>query len=48
VGKVGRWALVWKMLMFLGEFDHSVDSKGRIAIPARLFQDRTWRAHARC
>ena len=29
-------ASVWKSQMFLGEFDHSVDSKGRIAIPARF------------
>src|SRR5262245_11002504 len=36
-GKVGRLA-PWcgSSQMFLGEFDHSVDSKGRIAIPARF------------
>jgi MraZ protein len=39
-GKVGRWAHVYRpdrdSLMFLGEFEHSVDGKGRIAIPARF------------
>jgi MraZ protein len=35
-GMVGKCVPTWGSALFLGEFEHSVDQKGRLAIPVRF------------